>query len=422
METSDTRRENRHAILRTVARRKEATRQQIMEDTRLSKATVSRLVRQLVLDGSIIEGRSVMASGVGRPTEILLFRGVSDMVCGVDIGGTSTRFLLANQGARLMASWRDETPHHAEGANLADWVARHVANTCDQLGMPQPTVMVIGIPGTTEQASGVIRNAPNLPAIEGSDFTRRMAELTRGRAVVENDSNLALIGEIRAGAAAGHDNAVMITIGTGVGVGVALNRQLLTGAAGTIGEFGLMPVDLSGTTLESVVSGTGITAAAARLGLRDQSPQSILEAPPRGKRGIIQRLVSDALFNLIVTVGVAYEPSVVVLGGGVSESLDHLLPVLQARAREVLVPCPHLAASILGDPGGAVGAAARALEIVNENVGDDMSPEEDGQLDDDVSSIVAQLRQVWRDPVLGPTPLKARGKPVTSARERLDEA
>jgi predicted NBD/HSP70 family sugar kinase len=397
METSDARRENQRAILRTVARRKESTRQQIMDDTGLSKATVSRLVRQLIDDGSVIETRDEGSHRMGRPTEILRFRGVSDLVCGIDMGGTNTRFLLATHGAQLIANWRDRTPRGPDGEALAGWVVEQVSAVCARLGVSEPTALAVGIPGTVERATGAISNAPNLPAILGDAFGTTLSRQTRARVLVENDSNLALVGEMRAGAAAGHENAVMITIGTGVGVGVALGRRLITGEAGTIGEFGIMPVDLEGTTLESVISGTGIAEAGRGAGLRDVRPEAILDAPPRGRRGVIQARVHDALFSLVVSLGVAYEPSVIVLGGGVSASLERMLPTLQSRAAAMLTPCPRLVMSALGDPGGAVGATAGALQVVNEMVGDDLTVDQDLQLDLDVSAIVAQLRSYGDD-------------------------
>lgn len=391
METSDARRENQRAILRTVARLKESTRQQIMDDTGLSKATVSRLVRQLIEDGSIIETRTHAGHAIGRPTEILRFRGVSDLVCGIDMGGTNTRFLLATHGAELIANWRDRTPQGPDGAALASWVVDRVSDACARLDVSEPTALVVGIPGTVERATGTISNAPNLPAILGREFGATLDRLTTGRTMVENDSNLALAGEMRAGAAAGHDNAAMVTIGTGVGVGVALGRRLITGEAGTVGEFGIMPVDLDGTTLESVISGTGISETARRAGLRDVRPEAILDAPPRGRRGAIQARVRDALFSLVVSLGVAYEPTVIAFGGGVSASLQRLLPALQEQAAAVLAPCPRLVMSSLGDPGGAVGATAAALAIVNEVVGEVLTIDQELQLDLDVSAIVAQL-------------------------------
>ena len=391
METSDARRLNEGLILRAVATRKEATRQQIIDDTGLSRATVSRLVRQLVSAGLIIEDRSVSGPGGGRPAEILVSKGVSDVVCGIDMGGTNTRFILASQGAHLIASWRDQTAQARSGAGLAAWLNREVNKTCQRLGASMPTITVVGIPGTVEQATGLIRNAPNLPQIEGGSFHRALAKLTVGDLVVENDSNLALVGEMRAGAAANADNAVMITIGTGVGAGVALDRRVLTGSSGTVGEFGVIPVDLKGTTLESVISGPGIAAEAARHRLRDTRPQAVLLATGDGGRARVRDRVLDALFALMVTLSVAYEPSVVVVGGGVAASLEGLLDGLQERLSAVVQPSPRLVTSALGDPAGAVGAIARGLEVAHEALGAGLTLEQDIRLSADVASIVAQL-------------------------------
>jgi predicted NBD/HSP70 family sugar kinase len=317
------------------------------------------------------------------------------------MGGTNTRFLLATQGTRLLANWRDRTPHGSDGTALGAWVIDQITAVATDLGVPGPTALVVGIPGTVEQSSGIIRNAPNLPAIEGTDFGAELTRRTQSQVLIENDSNLALVGELRAGAAAGHDNAVMVTIGTGLGVGVALGRRLITGAGGTVGEFGVMPVDLMGTTLESVISGSGIADAARRMGLHDVRPETILDAAPRGKRGAIQSRVTDALFSLMVSLGVAYEPSVIVIGGGVSPSLERLLPPLQRRIDDVLTPSPRLAMSGLGDPGGAVGATAGALQLVNQMVGEELSVDQELQLDSDVREIVAQLRAAGDGPVTG---------------------
>jgi hypothetical protein len=128
---------------------------------------------------------------------------------------------------------------------------------------------------------------------------------------------------------------------------------------------------------------------------------------------VIQARVNAALFNLVVSLGVAYEPSVIVIGGGVSTSLERMLPDLQARAAAVLTPCPSLVVSTLGDPGGAVGATAEALQVVNLIVGDELTADEELQLDLDVSAIVAQLasRGDEEEPNLATTRPRPRLRP-----------
>ena len=172
----------------------------------------------------------------------------------------------------------------------------------------------------------------------------------------------------------------MITIGTGVGAGVAVDGRLLTGAGGFIGEIGMLPVELDGTCLEDVVSGGAITAAARARGLRDDSPAAVLALPsddgPTGVGGTagdpaanLRTRVLAALFTACVAVTVAYEPEVVVFGGGVSASLGPALSGLRDRLHALLGPGPDLVVSTLGDPAGALGAVATGLEAAYQQLG-----------------------------------------------------
>ncbi|MGH9171330.1 MAG: ROK family protein [Acidimicrobiales bacterium] len=378
-------------MLRALATRKETTRQQIMSDTGLSKATVARIVRELLSEGRVVEGRAIVGPSGGRATKTLQFRGVTDLVCGIDMGGTNSRFLLVSQRGRLVSSWRRENPPSYSARALADWVADQVIDACHDSERPEPSVTVIGVPGVVGSTTGHIRNSPNLAAVEGRTFTERLSWRMPGRLVVENDSNVALVGELRAGAAAGARNAVMLTIGTGVGAGVAVDGRLLSGPHGGVGEFGIVPIDLDGTTLEEVISGPAIVAAAKARGLADTRPEAVLqESHDLGQLELQRRLIA-AMFSVAVAISVAYEPSVIVIGGGVSPSLASALPDLQRRLDKALEPAPALVLSKLGDPAGALGAIAIGLEMSHQMMGAANVETEDTQLNLDIAAIAAEL-------------------------------
>lgn len=391
MENGDARRANEALVLRALATLKETTRQQIMGDTGLSKATVSRIIRDFVDEGRVIEGRAVVGPYGGRATTALQFRGVTDLVCGIDMGGTNSRFLLVSQRGRLVASWRRENPPGYSARALADWVTDQVAEACRDAERPEPIVTVIGVPGVVRTTTGHVRNSPNLAAVAGGTFTQRLRSRMPGHLVVENDSNIALVGELRAGAAVGATNAVMLTIGTGVGAGVAVDGKLLPGPHGGVGEFGIMPVDLDGTTLEEVISGPAIAIAAKTCGLADAWPDAMsTESQDDAQRSFRQRIVA-AMFSVAVVIAVAYEPSVIVFGGGVSPSLASVLPELQGRLDTALESAPTLAITKLGDPAGALGAVALGLEISHQMMGAADVEVEDTQLNLDVAAIAAEL-------------------------------
>lgn len=393
MENRDTRHANRIGVLRSVLAHGRTSRREIIDESGLSKATVSRLVRALVEDGVIAEGPVISGPAGGRSTRTIEFKGDAGLVCGIDIGGTTTRFVLTDQRARLVAAWRLPSPQTSTAAEVAGWIADEVLSACTRNGGQSPAVTVVGVPGVVDGDGSQIRFSPNLPMIEGTDFARSLAERLPGRHQIENDSNLALVGELCAGAAAGCRNAVMITVGTGVGAGVALDGKLLRGQRGLVGEFGMLPVELDGTTLEDVVSGLGISTAAHALGLAETDAAAVLSSVGPGPQAALRARVLSALYASCVAASVAYEPEMIVFGGGVSESLAGSLPGLRERLAEVLDPVPQLSVSLLGDPAGALGAVAAGLEAAYQLLADDVDGEYGEQVRRDVTTLAGQLSE-----------------------------
>lgn len=396
METSDARRANRFAVLRAFAASGITSRQEIVDESGLSKATVSRLVRALLDDGVVVQGASINGPAGGRSTQSLEFKGRSGLVCGIDIGGTTTRFVAVEQRARLVAEWRVASPRTKTAAQMADWVGDQVLDCCARAGAAGPPVTVVGVPGVVESRTGRIRHAPNLPNIEGAEFAQSLRRRLPGIQQIENDSNLALAAELRGGAAVGAQSAVMITVGTGVGAAVALDGHLLTGAHGLVGEVGMLPVSLDGTTLEDVVSGAAICTAAVRLGLEDTSPAGVLTGVLPGRPAALRERVVAALFAGCVSFCVAYEPEIIVFGGGVSASLGAVLPALRTRLEATLAPVPELAVSQLGDLAGALGAVAVGLEAGYQLLAPGVDGAYDPQVRRDLAVLVPQLNPVSR--------------------------
>ncbi len=235
---------NAGLVLRALVTAGATSRQQIVRETTLGKATVSRVVRDLIDSGLVVEGSLVKGPDGGRATRTLEFRGGQELVCGVDMGGTNTRLVVVDQRAGLVAAWRQPTAHLAGGPNIADWLVDALHAGCPDVVRHGLAATVVGVPGAVVPGSGEIAQAPNLTEVEGTGFARRLGELLPGHVAVRNDSNLALVGEMGAGAAAGFHDVAMITVGTGVGTGVAVGGELLTGARGLIGEFGSLPIAL----------------------------------------------------------------------------------------------------------------------------------------------------------------------------------
>ena len=165
----------------------------------------------------------------------------------------------------------------------------------------------------------------------------------------------------------------MFTIGTGVGAAVVLDGKLYRGRSGYAGEFGAALSGCDSRTIEDAISGEGLLRSAIERGLPISSAADVFvsgAAPP------VQRLRREAERALLVAlsaVSAAYEPEVIVLGGGVSRSLAPWLGGIEAKLQQTMPAAPPLLVSQLSDLSGAFGALVQALDLAYLQVGVSLS-------------------------------------------------
>ncbi|MEV5574823.1 ROK family protein [Spirillospora sp. NPDC052269] len=355
MESSDARRANRAAVLGALLAGGAVTRTAVAAATGLSKATVTRVVEELERDGLVREAGPLPGGGRGRQALALRLAGEDRTVCGVDLGGTTTRFLVTDAAGRVRVWRREPTPRETTTSGIAEWLASRVR----ELAGDDLVVTAVGLPGAVHPGTGAVRTAPNLPQLEGTAFRRELTAALPGTTLLGNDVNAALLGEMTAGAARGFDAVVMVAAGTGLGAAVALDGRPLTGRTGTVGEFGVLRHGPG--TLEDAISGGGMVRRARALG--HQVPDASRIFADGAPRAVLDE-ARDALAVLLTAVTVAYEPEVVVLSGGVAPSFAPWLDGLRAELGAFTESPPELRPSALGDPGGAVGSWVTALHAV----------------------------------------------------------
>ncbi len=280
-----------------------------------------------------------------------------DTTIGVDIGGTKVFGVLLDRDGSVVAEARVSTPQLEDphpyvpqsgaGEDVADAVATVVADLLDmtegQLG--EPASVGIGAPGMVDR-DGNLRFAPNLPSATGADLRHLVSSRLPGATVVvENDANCAALAEQRFGALRDVRHALMVTLGTGIGVGLVVDGRVELGASGFAGEAGHMIVDPAGPACpcgrrgcwERYASGGGLGRLAreaayagrlshviARLGGDPESVhgEDITLAALEGDAGALGVLaelgwwVALGLANLVAVV----DPERIVLGGGLGEA------------------------------------------------------------------------------------------------------
>lgn len=317
-------------------------------------------------------------------------------VAGVDVGGTKIlgRVLDPADDLRALAEWRVDTPRGAEEvvAAIHDVVAALDAEPAVAAAGGIGAVGV-GVPGLVDR-DGVLRFAPNLPGVVEYPVQARLRERLGRHVAVDNDANCATWCEFRLGAARGTSDAVLVTLGTGIGAGIVTNGRPHRGAHGFAGEPGHMQIDPNGPPCpcgrrgcwERFASGSGLgrlardAAAAGRadhvVELAGGDPEDV-----RGEHVTRAALDGDGDARAIMrdfawwfAVGVAnlvniLDPDIVVVGGGLTAAGDLFLdPARDAFAELVLAvehrPTVPIVAAACGPQAGAIGAALLARELL----------------------------------------------------------
>lgn len=282
---------------------------------------------------------------------------------GIDIGGTRVKSVLIDRDGSVL---RDDERDSVEGAEALLALVESVLDVLDvDAGLP----IGISCPGVAQKDHRAIACMPGrMAGLEGLVFGE-----TLGREVfVLNDAHAATIGEALLGAAAGRQNVVMLTLGTGVGGGVMINGRLYTGSYGRAGHFGHMTVDASGqpdicNTPGSIEDAIGNHKIAKRSHDRFTTTRALLAAVAEGDAEAIKvwHASVDRLAATLASLINAFDPEAIVIGGGIAAAGPQLFePLARAMDRMEWRPLgeavPILPAT-LGIQAGALGAALFAF-------------------------------------------------------------
>ena len=321
---------------------------------------------------------------------------------GIDIGGTKVLGVALDRSDAIVAEARVATPkgtRNIVGSHVAAAVAEVVAGLDRALAATAPTPVVcrrvpvgVGAPGMVDH-EGRLRFAPNLPQAQGVDWNELMGDQLPGRTLlIENDANFAVLAEQRLGAARGHDDVVMVTLGTGIGGGLMIDGRVQVGSAGFAGEIGHMVVDPNGPPCpcgrrgcwERFASGAGLgvlareAALAGRLGevvrLAGGDPESVrgedISAAAASGDPAAQQVIREVGWWIgfgLANLAAVLDPGCFVLGGGVIQAGDLLIESARTTFAELVEggdrrPGILIAAAAFGERAGAVGGALAVRE------------------------------------------------------------
>ena len=343
-------------VLTDVVKHGETSRTEISERTGLSKSTVSRALRTLLERGLLSE--YAQASNVparGRPIKQVATNPTLALVAGIDLGVMTTRIIVCNAKGELQSKIQVPTQKNGSSAIWSGaWtelkkISPHFGdNPLDQCS--------VAVPGAVAGTPPTISNAPNLPGIEGTEFIREATLSLKNRVLIDNDVNLGLTAELIVGRAKEVGSASMVTIGSGLGTAISINRRILRGERGLVGEFGQLSVGQDGRKLEDSIKGRDLLELADSLSLEIDAPGDLLSLPAK-LAGPALYSFHSALITVLTALTVASDPEVIVVGGGTGERLRDNFAGYMSTITKSLGYAPTIVASELGEFGPAIGAS-----------------------------------------------------------------
>ncbi len=307
---------------------------------------------------------------------------MSNFSIGVDLGGTNLRIAAVNQQGDLM----EKVTLGTRVALGKDHVIREMCDAIRVLAVKYSDAgslqgIGVGVPGIIDMKTGMLRESPNLPGWAGSPVQAQIEQRLGTRVILENDANVAALGEKWLGAAKDVDDMIMLTLGTGVGGGIVLEGRIWHGMTGMAGEFGHMTVEPEGPQCgcgnrgcveqyasatavvrmakEAIASGRAAGLASAANSDPEFSAKAVYNLAIQGDEearkifGRVGRALGICIGNLVN----AFNLPMYVVGGGVSSAWEAFSPFIFEELRQ---RCLVYAATATRSPhSNAQGASAQ---------------------------------------------------------------
>jgi predicted NBD/HSP70 family sugar kinase len=363
---------NERTVLDAIRAGAPISRAEISRRVGISKPTVSLALQSLLETGLV---RETEHGGDGPSYGATFFEPVAEaaFVLGLDLGARFVRGALADLQGEIRARQDVELREPTATAALDD-IAGLVASLAENAGVTLDVVdrVVLGVPGAVDGSE--IRLAMNVAGLEGKGFADALDERLELPLTIENDINLAALGEQTRGVAQGVDDFAFISIGTGLGAGLVLRGELHRGHNGTAGELDYFRAGLS----EDLDPCAGAVSAYARdlaAGARTTltppyEPRDVFTAARAGDE-VARQVVAEEARRIalhIAPIASVTDVRLVVLGGGIGANGDLLFGRVRALLAEWLPYPPRVEGSSLGDAAVLIGALSVGLRGALESV------------------------------------------------------
>jgi len=374
---SVTRQLSRRNVFEALLHKGPISRADLSKVTGLSKQTTSEVIDDFEQQGLVRPvGRT--SGNIGRTAVLYELSPEGGHVLGVDLGAKLT-VAIADISSKVLSEATEPTDSRG-GMLVLDQIARLANRLAREIHTHPSRIrsIVVGTPGVVNPRSGAIELAPNIADLGQLNVVGMLSEKLGSPVEIENDINLGLLGEIWHGCAQNVGNVAFIALGTGVGLGLYVDGQLVRGANGAAGEIGYFPIGDDPFKAEARKQGcleyeAGAMGIIRRYreasGTEVENVRSVFEHMEQGERAAIKviddtaRLMALAAAMVVATV----DPALIVLGGSIGARPEFARKVADELAR--VSPRPiEMRPSVLGKRAGVVGALAVALRRLHEEL------------------------------------------------------
>ena len=357
--------------------------------------SLKQLARTLGLKPLSLRGRiqplvrKGLLSYSGDRTSIGVNRNFGQVV-GIDVGASHLHFAFADFSGEILEDTTVKIRPEDGPRRMIDQIKETVRNLARKAGRGRLRAIAVGVPSSVDAKHGVVTFANNLPGWKDIHLGHELERDFRVPIFMENDANMAAIGEHWRGVARGVDNFVFIALGTGVGSGVFINGNLYRGRNGAAGEMFKMNIDWQTWDedfpdtgqFENFVSGMGIATEGRRALAIPSQAESASLAQERDayfvfesfRQGSLQaRAVLEKIF-VMLGVGIAnvvgiLDPDLMVLGGGIAKGApEFMLSIVEKVVHRIQPTPPPIKLSSLEDKAQTYGAIRSALVVARDAI------------------------------------------------------
>jgi predicted NBD/HSP70 family sugar kinase len=353
--------------------RSPATAEELAKATGVSERAIESLAAALAHDGWVRQA-DLPNAGIDNSTKTYELVAEAAYSFGVDLGGTKIAAAIADFTGRIVAELTEPTNARGE---------RHVVDQiCALASKLRPNEIargcgiqsvLVGAPGAVHPTTARISLAPNIDGLSHVDLLQSLKEQFGPVVAIENDANLAMLGEAFEGCARRHRNAAFLALGTGVGLGLIIDGNLVRGASGAAGEIAYLPIG-SDTTSAAALAIGAFELEVGSLGIVQRYRVAGGLASITTVREIFSQLDTGDTIAAKVLDGAArsvalactslqsiLDLEIIVLGGGIGAHAEFVSRV-QSTMSTVFARPVTLVASALGTRAGVVGAVRGAVK------------------------------------------------------------